>query len=73
MGGQVETRDVSPFFVVLVNFPEWPENQILIPDWTYFHCPDAALRQGVPVEGEQEPRSGVPVEGEQEPQKSPTF
>jgi len=19
---------------------EWPENQILIPDWTYFHCPD---------------------------------
>jgi len=22
---------------------EWPENQILIPDWTYFHCPDATL------------------------------
>jgi len=20
---------------------EWPENQILIPDWTYFHCPSA--------------------------------
>jgi len=20
---------------------EWPENQILIPDWTNFHCPDA--------------------------------
>jgi len=20
---------------------EWPENQILIPDWTYFHCPGA--------------------------------
>jgi len=19
---------------------EWPENQILIPDWTYFHCPE---------------------------------
>jgi len=22
---------------------EWPENQILIPDWTYFHCPDTTL------------------------------
>jgi len=22
---------------------EWPENQILIPDWTYFHCPGATL------------------------------
>jgi len=22
---------------------EWPENQILIPDWTYFYCPGAAL------------------------------
>jgi len=20
---------------------EWPENQILIPDWTYFDCPDS--------------------------------
>jgi len=24
-------------------FGEWPENQILISDWTYFHCPDATL------------------------------
>jgi len=22
---------------------QWPENQILIPDWTYFHCPGATL------------------------------
>jgi len=22
---------------------EWPENQILISDWTYFHCPGATL------------------------------
>jgi len=22
---------------------EWPENQILIPDWTYFHCTGATL------------------------------
>jgi len=31
------------FFVVLYQFSqvvgEWLENQILIPDWTYFHCP----------------------------------
>jgi len=30
------------FFVVPPQFSqgigEWPENQILIPDWTYFHC-----------------------------------
>jgi len=30
------------FFVVLHQFSqvvgEWLENQILIPDWTYFHC-----------------------------------
>jgi len=30
-----------------VNFPEvvgeWRENQILISDWTYFHCPNATL------------------------------
>jgi len=34
------------FFVVLRQFSqvgEWPENQILIPDWTYFHCPGATL------------------------------
>jgi len=33
------------FFVVPCQFSqdtgEWPENQILIPDWTYFHCPGA--------------------------------
>jgi len=33
------------FFVVPHQFSqaigEWPENQILIPDWTYFHCPGA--------------------------------
>jgi len=22
---------------------EWPENQILIPDWIYFHCPGTTL------------------------------
>jgi len=35
------------FFVVPRQFSqdidEWPENQILIPDWTYFHCPGATL------------------------------
>jgi len=25
---------------------EWPQNQILIPDWTYFHCPGATLASG---------------------------
>jgi len=29
---------------------EWPEKQILIPDWTYFHCPGATLRY---AEGQQ--------------------
>jgi len=38
------------FFFFLVPHPfsqdigEWPQNQIiLIPDWTYFHCPGATL------------------------------
>jgi len=35
------------FFVVPRHFSqdicEWPENQSLIPDWTYFHCPGATL------------------------------
>jgi len=35
------------FFVVPHQFSqvagEWPENQILIPNWTYFHCPGATL------------------------------
>jgi len=35
------------FFVVArqfsQDFGEWPENQILISDWTYFHCPNATL------------------------------
>jgi len=35
------------FFVVPRQFSrdagEWPENQILIPDWTYFHCPGTTL------------------------------
>jgi len=22
---------------------EWPQNQILIPNWTYFHCPGTTL------------------------------
>jgi len=38
------------FFVVprqfLQGIGEWPENQILISDWTYFHCPGATLHQG---------------------------
>jgi len=28
-------------------FGEWLENQILIPDWTYFHCPGATQVDGV--------------------------
>jgi len=35
------------FFIVLRSFSqvvgEWIENQILIPDWTYFYCPGATL------------------------------
>jgi len=35
------------FFVAPRHFSlvvgEWPENQILIPDWTYFHCPSTTL------------------------------
>jgi len=35
------------FFVVPRQFSQdigkWPENQILIPDWAYFHCPGATL------------------------------
>jgi len=35
------------FFVVPRQFSQdtgdWPENQILIPDWTYFHCPGTTL------------------------------
>jgi len=35
------------FFVVPCQFSqvvgEWPENQILIPNWTYFHCPGTTL------------------------------
>jgi len=35
------------FFVVARQFSqdigEWPQNQILIPDWTDFHCPGATL------------------------------
>jgi len=41
-------RTIFIFLLSLVNFHdtgEWPENQILIPDWTYFHCPGATLRQ----------------------------
>jgi len=28
---------------------EWPENQILIPDWAYFHCPGTTLVMSVLV------------------------
>jgi len=35
------------FFIVPRQFSqvvgEWSENQILIPDWTYFHCPGVTL------------------------------
>jgi len=35
------------FFVVPRQFSqdtgEWPENEILIPDWTDFHCPNTTL------------------------------
>jgi len=27
----------------LQDIGEWPENQILIPDWTYFHSPGVTL------------------------------
>jgi len=38
------------FFVVPRQFSpqdigEWPENQILIPHWTYFHCPGTTLEK----------------------------
>jgi len=39
------------FFVVPRQFSqdisEWPEIQILIPDWTYFHCPGTTLALAV--------------------------
>jgi len=39
------------FFVVPHQFSpdvgKWPENQILIPHWTYFHCPGTILVAGV--------------------------
>jgi len=38
-------RTIFIFCVVPRQF-EWPQNQILIPDWTYFHCPGATLAQG---------------------------
>jgi len=25
--------------IFILFFGKWPETQILIPDWTYFHCP----------------------------------
>jgi len=35
-------RTIFIFCCPSVNFHKtWLENQILIPDWTYFHCPGA--------------------------------
>jgi len=31
------------FYLNSVDIGEWLENQILIPDWTYFHCPGTTL------------------------------
>jgi len=40
------------FFVVPFQFSldagEWPESQILIPDWTYFYCPGTTLLLACP-------------------------
>jgi len=40
-------REQFLFFVVPCQFSqvvgEWPGNQILIPDWTNFHCPGTTL------------------------------
>jgi len=42
-------RTIFLFFVVPCQFSQdivvggWPENQILIPEWTYFHCTGATL------------------------------
>jgi len=41
--GRVRPNFVVPRQFSLDYFGEWPENQILIPDWSYFHCPDATL------------------------------
>jgi len=41
-----DCRLVRLIFFVVVNFHkamEWPQNQILIPDWTYFYCPGTTL------------------------------
>jgi len=50
------------FFVVPRQFRqvvgEWPGNQILIPNWTNFHCPGTTLVGGpelFSVEREEEP------------------
>jgi len=34
------------FFFRAILIGKWPENQILIPDWTYFDCHDATLAVG---------------------------
>jgi len=48
------------FFVVLRPFfqvvGEWRENQILIPDWTYFYCPGTTLDMHTPPHAFLDPR-----------------
>jgi len=52
------------FFVVPRQFSqdigEWPENQILIPDWPYFHCPGTTLQIHGVLWGFHDPCSPIP-------------
>jgi len=38
-----KSRVLAPPYQFSQDTGEWPENQILIPDWTYFHCPGTTL------------------------------
>jgi len=48
------------------DFGEWLENQILIPDWTYFHCPGATLVLDI-----EEPKDRRPTTASTEEPKDP--
>jgi len=39
---------------------EWPENQILISDWFYFHCPGVTLVSAI-CNGKKENGTPIPV------------
>jgi len=60
---------VRTIFLFLLCLGEWPENQILIPDWTYFHCPEA-IRITQPPKNQFHPRQTAMDEAKNEPEAS---